>query len=104
MKLDRGIVAALGAAALFGLSTLIAKTLVGEISPLVLAGLLYAGSGVGLSIVLTARSIALGHASIVRRRGADLLWLLGAIAFGGAMCPHPLMFSLRILRSGSASC
>jgi len=37
MKLGRGIVAALGAAALFGLSTLFAKTLVGEISPLLLA-------------------------------------------------------------------
>ncbi len=58
MTLDRGIVAALGAAALFGLSTPIAKTLVGEISPLLLAGLLYAGSGVGLSIVLTARASA----------------------------------------------
>jgi hypothetical protein len=37
MKLDRGIVGALGAAALFGLSTPIAKTLVGEISPQLLA-------------------------------------------------------------------
>ncbi len=103
MTLDRGIVAALGAAALFGLSTPIAKTLVGEISPLLLAGLLYAGSGVGLSIVLTARAIALGHASIVRPRGADLLWLLGAIAFGGAIGPYLLMFGLQMTDSASAS-
>ena len=80
MKFDRGILAAFGAAALFGLSTPIAKTLVGEISPLLLAGLLYTGSGVGLSIVLAARVMGLGRASIVRPRGADLLWLLGAIA------------------------
>jgi hypothetical protein len=40
MKLNRGIPAALGAAALFGLSTPIAKTLVGEVAPLLLAGLL----------------------------------------------------------------
>jgi drug/metabolite transporter (DMT)-like permease len=51
VTVDRGIVAALGAAVLFGLSTPIAKTLVGENSPLLLAGLLYIGSGVGLSIL-----------------------------------------------------
>jgi drug/metabolite transporter (DMT)-like permease len=55
MKLDRGILAALGAATLFGLSTPIAKTLVGEISPLLLAGLLYSGSGVGLTILCRSR-------------------------------------------------
>ena len=103
LKIDRGILAALGAATLFGLSTPIAKTLVGEISPLLLAGLLYAGSGVGLSIVLTARAIALGQLSIVRPRGADLLWLLGAIAFGGAIGPYLLMYGLQMTDSASAS-
>ena len=103
MKLDRGIPAALGAAALFGLSTPIAKTLVGEISPLLLAGLLYAGSGVGLSIVLTARASVLGRASIIRPRGADWMWLLGAIAFGGAIGPYCLMFGLQMTDSASAS-
>ncbi len=103
LKIDRGIVAALSAAALFGLSTPIAKTLVGEIAPLLLAGLLYAGSGVGLSIVLTARAIALGQANIVRPRGADLLWLLGAIAFGGAIGPYLLMYGLQMTDSASAS-
>jgi drug/metabolite transporter (DMT)-like permease len=58
LKLDRGILAALGAAVLFGLSTPIAKTLVGEMSPLLLVGLLYTGSGVGLSILLAVRTIA----------------------------------------------
>ena len=103
MRLDRGIFAALGAAALFGLSTPIAKTLVGEMSPLLLAGLLYAGSGTGLSILLAARAIGLGRASIVRPRGADLLWLLGAIAFGGAIGPYLLMYGLQTTDSASAS-
>jgi drug/metabolite transporter (DMT)-like permease len=103
VKIDRGIIAALAAAALFGLSTPIAKTLVGEISPLLLAGLLYAGSGVGLSIVLAARAMGLGQASIVRPRGADLLWLLGAIAFGGAISPYLLMYGLQMTDSASAS-
>jgi len=103
VRLDRGIFAALGAAALFGLSTPIAKTLVGEMSPLLLAGLLYAGSGTGLSILLAARAIGLGRASIVRPRGADLLWLLGAIAFGGAIGPYLLMYGLQTTDSASAS-
>jgi drug/metabolite transporter (DMT)-like permease len=103
VKLDRGIFAALGAAALFGLSTPVAKTLVGEMSPLLLAGLLYTGSGAGLSILLAARAIGLGRASIVRPRGADLMWLLGAIAFGGAIGPYLLMYGLQMTDSASAS-
>jgi drug/metabolite transporter (DMT)-like permease len=102
VKFNRGILAALGAAALFGLSTPIAKTLVGDISPLLLAGLLYTGSGVGLSLLLVARAIGLGQASIVRPRGTDLLWLLGAIAFGGAIGPYLLMYGLQMTDSASA--
>lgn len=75
MKPDRGILAALGAAVLFGLSTPIAKGLVGEMPPLLLAGILYAGSGVGLGIVLAVRAIATRRTSIVRPRGADWIWL-----------------------------
>ena len=103
MKLDRGILAAWGAAALFGLSTPIAKTLLGEISPLLLAGLLYTGSGVGLSVVLTARVIGLGQTSIVRPHGTDLLWMLGAVVFGGAIGPYLLMYGLQMTDSASAS-
>jgi drug/metabolite transporter (DMT)-like permease len=46
----RGAVFGLVAAALFGLSAPLAKRLLGEMTPQVLAGLLYLGSGVGLSI------------------------------------------------------
>jgi EamA-like transporter family len=99
VKLDRGILAALGAAVLFGLSTPMAKTLVGEVSPLLLAGLLYAGSGTGLGILLAARAIGLGRTSIVRPRGADLAWLLAAVGFGGALGPYLLMYGLRMTDS-----
>lgn len=40
--------AALGAALFFGASTPFAKQLVEQMSPLLLAGLLYVGSGIGL--------------------------------------------------------
>jgi drug/metabolite transporter (DMT)-like permease len=103
VRWDRGIGAAVGAAVLFGLSTPIAKTLAGEASPLLLAGLLYTGSGAGLAVLLAARAMISGRASIDRPRGADLWWLLGAIACGGALGPYLLMVGLQITDSASAS-
>lgn len=44
------VLAALGSAALFGASTPLAKLLVDGLSPFLLAGLLYRGSGLGLSL------------------------------------------------------
>ena len=46
---------ALAAAALFGASTPLAKLLAGDLPPLLLAGLLYLGSGAGLAMLLAAR-------------------------------------------------
>ena len=43
---------ALAAALLFGASTPLAKLLVGQMPPLLLAGLLYLGSGIGLALLL----------------------------------------------------
>jgi drug/metabolite transporter (DMT)-like permease len=48
---QRGALFGLLAAALFGLSAPLAKRLLGETTPQVLAGLLYVGSGIGLSVV-----------------------------------------------------
>ena len=73
MKFDRGILAALGAAALFGMSTPIAKPLAGQVPPLLLAGLLYLGSGLGLAVLLSGRAF-LGREHILWPRGASLLW------------------------------
>ena len=52
-----GVTVALGSAALFRISTPLAKMLVGSVSPLMLAGLLYAGSGLGLMLVLLGRRL-----------------------------------------------
>ena len=46
--MNRNVVFALLAAALFGASTPFAKLLVGNLPPILLAGLLYLGSGIGL--------------------------------------------------------
>lgn len=103
MRLDRNVAAAIGAALLFGLSTPLAKALVGSVAPLLLAGLLYVGSGLGLALLLAARVAAGGTAAITWPRGAGLGWLLGAIFAGGALGPVLLMVGLQATDAASAS-
>lgn len=103
MKIDRGIIAALGAAVLFGISTPISKTLINTTSPLLLAGLLYAGSGIGLTVVLTIRAMTNERTNITWPRGIEVLWLLAAIFVGGAIAPYLLMYGLRTIDAASAS-
>lgn len=92
------IAAALGAAVLFGASTPAAKWLVGEIHPVLLAGLLYAGSGVGLGAWLAIRSDR-----IAKVPAADLPWLMGAVLAGGVLGPILLMVGLTSATAASAS-
>ncbi|CBJ40726.1 putative cobalt-nickel-resistance system transmembrane protein (cnrT) (plasmid) [Ralstonia solanacearum CMR15] len=94
----RSAAPALGAALLFGASTPLAKTLVGTVSPILLAGLLYLGSGLGLAGFLLARRLmkrgtpsAAGAPPIPRH---EVPWLLGAIAAGGVAGPALLMMGL----------
>ncbi len=51
MGANRGAAQAIAAAVFFGISTPLAKLLVNEINPWMLAGLLYLGSGLGLAII-----------------------------------------------------
>jgi drug/metabolite transporter (DMT)-like permease len=94
----RSALPALGAALLFGASTPLAKLLVGDVPALLLAGVLYLGSGLGLSILLGlrwARERASGQAATplaIPRN--ELAWLLGAIVFGGMLGPALLMLGL----------
>ncbi len=103
VKFDRGVLAAMGAAVLFGVSTPLAKPLLGDMPPLLLAGLLYAGSGIGLSVLLGIRVVAGGRSVITWPRGADVWWLVGAIAAGGAIGPYLLMVGLQATDAASAS-
>jgi len=84
------IASALFAAFLFGASIPAAKVLVGEMSALWLAGLLYAGSGAGLTLWLAARGIVPG-AQLGRK---DMPWLAGAVLCGGVLGPVLLMLGL----------
>jgi len=96
----RGPVFAAGAALLFGASTPFAKALLGAIDPWVMAGLLYAGAGLGLLIYRVAS--ARGSLAITVPR-SDWPWLLGAIFFGGGIGPVLLMLGLKLTDSATSS-
>ena len=99
-RIHTSALAALAAAALFGASTPLAKQLVGGQSPLLLAGLLYLGSGVGLTFVRLIRDRGWTSPHIVR---GEWRWLMAAIAFGGAAGPALLMTGLQQTAAGTAS-
>jgi len=94
------IFAALGAAVLFGASTPFTKGLADEVSPVMLAGLLYLGSGIGLWSIRIARHRGIG-ASLLRAH--EWPWLIGAIAAGGILGPILLMYGLSRTSAGAAS-
>jgi drug/metabolite transporter (DMT)-like permease len=91
---------ALAAAALFGVSTPIAKQLVGEVSPLLLGGLLYLGSGVGLTLIRLVRDRGWKSSGLLAH---EWPWLLGAIVFGGVLGPVALMVGLTCTSGSVAS-
>ncbi len=98
-----GISAALVAAALFGVSTPLAKALLASLTPQLLAGLLYLGSGVGLALydTLRTRGGSVSKEAPLTRR--DVPWLAGAIVFGGGLGPVLLMLGLALTPASSAS-
>ncbi len=98
MKL--AIIYALLAAALFGTSIPVAKLLGGEISPVLLAGLLYLGSGLGLVLARLVRDRSWKPAGLERD---EWPWLLGSILFGGVIGPSALMYGLAHASGANAS-
>ena len=95
-----GPLLALASATLFGTSTPVAKLLLGVTDPLLLAGLLYLGSGIGLGLIgLGARLSGRAAEAPLRRR--DLPWLGLIVLFGGVLGPALLMAGLTFA-SGSA--
>ena len=104
LKWAPGIGPALLAALLFGASTPLAKLVMGDIHPVLFAGLLYAGSGLGLGAAWLLRRLrpiqANAEATLTRR---DYPWLGGAVLFGGVLGPVLLMLGLSSTPASSAS-
>lgn len=103
LSTQRYAVFALIAAALFGISAPLAKWLGASIEPVMLAALLYLGSGLSL---LTLRGLRMslgrtGGEAPLRRR--DLPWLAGAVVTGGIAGPVLLMLGLRTTSGATAS-
>jgi drug/metabolite transporter (DMT)-like permease len=96
----RGVGFAVASALLFGLSTPCAKLLLGDTPPLLLAGLLYAGSGIGLSLLRLLSPVSSGEAPLTR---AHAPWLAAAILFGGILGPVLLLSGLRTTAASAAS-
>ena len=96
--LQPGVLAALLAALLFGAGTPLAKLLLTSLNPWLLAGLLYLGSGLGMTLyrVITG-------AQRVHLTRSEWPWLLGAVLCGGVIAPVLLMFGLRGMPASGAS-
>src|SRR5436309_11962082 len=102
--MHQGVIYALLAAALFGASTPFAKALLGDVHPVVLAGLLYAGSGAGLAIVQVLRfSFIQRTEPIAWPSHEDWGWLAAAILSGGILGPVLLMFGLATTAASTTS-
>jgi drug/metabolite transporter (DMT)-like permease len=98
--MNRSVFYALSAAVLFGASTPFAKLLTGEISAILLAGLLYLGSGLGLTVIRLVRDRSWRPSGL---SSAEWPWLLGAILFGGVLGPVALLFGLTHTTGSTAS-
>jgi drug/metabolite transporter (DMT)-like permease len=105
MRIQRGVIPVLASATLFGASTPLARALVGDIDPLWLAGLLYAGSGLGLSLLLLMRhaGMAGAHRRVTGVARGDLPWLAFSIVAGGIVAPVLFTYGLRGTPGATAS-
>jgi drug/metabolite transporter (DMT)-like permease len=99
-----GVIYGLLSAVLFGASTPFAKQLTGSVSPVMLAALLYLGSGLGLAAWSALRRLTpSGGAAVATLGRADMPWLAGAITAGGVAGPVLLMLGLSMTPASSAS-
>lgn len=90
------------AALLFGASAPLAKKLLGSLSPQLLAGLLYLGSGFGLSLLWVLRRIR-GIPAEASLSISDFPALGTAIGFGGVLAPFLLLLGLQQTPAATAS-
>lgn len=96
--MQNGVVAAVGAAILFGAGTPLSKLLLVQASPWLLAALLYLGSGLGLWMLRFIR-----HSPAVQLARGERRWLAGAILSGGIIAPVLLMTGLAAMPASGAA-
>jgi drug/metabolite transporter (DMT)-like permease len=103
--MKQGVLFALLAALLFGAGTPFAKLLLTETQPVLLAGLLYAASGIGLMTWIGVRRVLSGqHAQPAPRWSIGALaWFAAAILAGGVLGPVLLMTGLALIPATTAA-
>lgn len=90
---NKGLTPAILSAIFFGVSPVTCKVIVGEMSPLLLAGLLYLGSGLGLTGFVFYQKLETRQilSSLTRRQWS---YLVGAILSGGVAAPVFLAYGI----------
>ncbi|MBI1784875.1 DMT family transporter [Candidatus Sumerlaeota bacterium] len=99
-----GALYALLSASLFGSSAVVSKSLLQTVHPIVMAGLLYLGSGLGLGVYLALRcwpQRTADHEARLNR--GDIPWLAAAVSAGGVFGPILLMVGLKLTPASTAS-
>jgi drug/metabolite transporter (DMT)-like permease len=99
-QMIRPFILALIAAGLFGAATPVSKSLLANLGPFQLSGLLYLGAALGVTPLLLGKGRLTPPWRMPRRTGR-LLW--GAILFGGVLGPVLLLFGLRLAAAASVS-
>ena len=100
LSLTSPTIAAILAAFFFGGSTPFAKQLVNPIGPILLAGLLYLGSGFGIFVVRMVRDKGWRSSGLEKKQWP---WLIIAIFFGGCLGPIFLMLGLQYANAATTS-
>lgn len=102
--LPKGIFFALSSAALFGASTPLAKLILGEgVDPWLLAGMLYLGSGIGLSCLHGYQRLKDQPAAEASLKRTDIPWMTLIVLAGGIVGPVLLMLGLTHTPASSAA-
>jgi drug/metabolite transporter (DMT)-like permease len=93
------VILGLLAAFFFGVSTPLSKALLSDLNPFLLAGLLYLGAGIGLSVYTLLR----GGRLMPPPATLKYKYIAGMIVFGGLLGPVLLLAAIKIAPAASVS-
>jgi drug/metabolite transporter (DMT)-like permease len=93
-----GVIGALAAPILFGAGAPLSKLLLRDADPWLAAGILYLGSGAGVTAYRVLRRLPFPRLS-----GREWALLLGAVVFGGMIGPVLMMYGLSAMPASGAS-
>lgn len=102
-KISPGIVYALTACLLFGINAPIAKILLQQVSPTLLAALLNVGASLGLIMVFSWQRYQQPEREIEFLQGREWLWFLSTVGLGGVAAPILFIYGVDHSSAAAAS-